>query len=156
MAETNSSNEVRGVLLPLNSGKLLLPNAAISEVVSYRQPEQLDGDKPGWLLGHFSWRQQQIPLVCFDSLVGRQAVDVGTRARIAISNTLNGNPDYPFIGILLRSVPHLVRVSKSTFTPVDVPRDLGEVVQQQVIIEGEEAWIPNLDILEWLVSEQLS
>ncbi len=78
MAETNSSNEIRGVLLPLNSGKLLLPNAAISEVVSYRQPERLDGDKPGWLLGHFSWRQQQIPLVCFDSLVGQQAVDAGT------------------------------------------------------------------------------
>ncbi len=45
MAETEHSIEVRGVLLPINSGKLLLPNASISEVVNYSQPEPLEGDK---------------------------------------------------------------------------------------------------------------
>ncbi len=81
-------------------------------------------------------------------------MEAGTRARIAISNTLNGNQNRPFIAILLHSVPHLVRVSTSTLTAVDVPLELGEVVQQQVIIGDEAAWIPNLDVLEWLVSEQ--
>lgn len=155
MAEISSQTEVRSVLLPLCTGKLLLPNASVMEVVSYLQPEPLEGEKPAWLLGSISWREQQVPMVCFDRLTGASEVEVGHRARIAISNTLNGNPDRPFIAILLHSVPHLVRITETSLTPIDVPRDLGEVVQQQVIIDGEEAWIPNLDTLERLVSEQL-
>lgn len=155
MATNSGPAEIRSVFLPLHSGKLLLPNAAVTEVVSYQTPEPLANTTAEWLLGQVDWRKQKVPLVCFDRLAGQPAVDAGSRARIAISNTLNGNPERPFIAILLHAVPHLVRVSSENIDPLEVQKKLGGVVEQQVMVNGEEVWIPNLDILEWLVSEQL-
>lgn len=140
--------ELRGVLLPLRIGQLLLPNASVSEVIGYRDPEQPPDQAPDWLLGIFSWRQYPIPLVSFESLLGAEEISVGARARIAICNTLNGNTDRPYVGILLRSIPHLVRVIEPLITPADDDEEVGEMVARKVRISGQEAWIPDLDELE--------
>lgn len=140
--------EVRGVLLPLRGGQLLLPNASVSEVIGYRDPEPPPDNAPDWLLGVMSWRQYPIPLVSFDSLLELSDTTVGARARIAICNTLNGNTERPYVGILLRSIPHLVRVIEPLITPMEQPGDIGEMVARKVRISGQEAWIPDLDALE--------
>lgn len=147
--------EVRGVLLPLKAGQLLLPNASVSEVIGYRDPEPPPEDAPAWLLGIMSWRQYPIPLVSFDSLLGLSDTSIGARARIAICNTLNGNVDRPYVGILLRSIPHLVRVIEPLITPMEQPGDVDEMVARKVRISGQEAWIPDLDALESALEEVL-
>ena len=148
MSSAMTSYEVRGVLLPLQSAQLLLPNASVSEVVGYMIPDPIDGEVPEWLLGRFSWRQQSVPLVSFEGLVGLPQQEIGHRARVAICNSLNGNAECPYIGIVLTSIPHLVRISADNISAQDESEDLGEMVAQQVILAGEKAWIPDLDALE--------
>ena len=150
-----TQQEIRGVLLPLRAGQLLLPNASVSEVIGYRDPEAPPENAPDWLLGVMSWRQYPIPLISFDNLLGLSDNSIGARARIAICNTLNGNAERPYIGILLRSIPHLVRVIEPLITPVDVPGGTGEMVARKVRISGQEAWIPDLDALERALDEIL-
>jgi chemosensory pili system protein ChpC len=147
--------EVRGVLLPLRFGQLLLPNASVSEVIGYRDPEPPPEHAPEWLLGIMSWRQYPIPLVSFDSLLGHSDTSIGARARIAICNTLNPNPERPLIGILLRSIPHLVRVIEPLITPADDTGEAVEMMARKVRISGQEAWIPDLDALEKALDEIL-
>lgn len=147
--------EVRAVLIPLHHGRLLLPNASVAEVVGYQEPETLPGT-PDWLAGMISWRQQQVPLVCFDRLAGMLPGDMAVRARIAVCNALGGNPQRPYIALLAQSVPRLVRVSEEVIRPDPEPADLGAAVLRQVLIGGEGAWIPDLDVVERLVEEALA
>ena len=153
MAQT--SEEVRAVLIPLHHGQLLLPNASVAEVVGYKEPEVLP-ETPDWLLGMVSWRRQQVPLVCFDSLSGMSPGDVAIRARFAVCNALGGNPERPYIALLAQSIPRLVRVSEDVIETDPEPVELGKPVQRQVLINGERAWIPDLDVVEWLVEEALT
>ncbi|MCW8891251.1 MAG: chemotaxis protein CheW [Sedimenticola sp.] len=153
MSIKQTSGEVRGVLLPLQEGQLLLPNAAVCEVVSYRPPEAVASEGADWLLGTFSWRNNAIPLVSFETLLGREAGEVGHRARVAICNTLNGDESLPYIGILLHSAPHLIRVTEEVIAPVNGNDSLNEVVASQVVVNGVDALIPDLDALELLLSE---
>jgi len=147
--------EVRGVLLPLQERQLLLPNASVSEVAGYEKPP-LQPDLPDWLLGMQLWRQLEVPLVFFERLVGVPAAEPGARARVAICNALGGDQQRPFIGILLSSIPRLVRVNEEVIVPLEDPEDLGPEVQRQVIINGEEAWIPDILVLDRVIREALS
>jgi len=140
--------DVRSVLLPLKGGQLMLPNAAVSEVVGYRKPEQESRPASGWFLGTQVWRQQILPLVSFERLLGLPAEAPSRHSRVAVCNTLNGNPKLPYIGVLLHNIPRLVRASEENIAPLEPPRNLGIFVLRQVKILGEEAWIPDLDALE--------
>ena len=153
MTDSAKLPEIRGVFLPLQSGRLLLPNAAVSEVVDYHESKQESDDAPEWLMGMTKWRGESVPLISFDALVGSPTVEIESRARIAICNTLNGNARIPFIAILLTSMPYLIRVSEEVVIPLQEKADLGKVVAQQVEINKEKAWIPDLDVLEKTVSQ---
>ena len=139
---------VRGVLLPLQQEQyLLLPNTSLSEVVGYRSPETAPEGAPEWLLGNLRWRQFQVPLVSFDLLLDPSRREIGQRARIAICNSVAGNPRRPYLAILLRTVPRLARVSADTIAPLD-ESDLPPLLARHLRVGDQEAWIPDLDALE--------
>ncbi len=147
--------EIRGVLLPLHEAQLLLPNASVSEVVGLEELRVVP-DMPAWFLGIQLWRGQEIPVVSFEELVEVPAVEPGVRSRVAVCNTLGGNPRRPFIGLLLTSTPRLVRVREDVVAPQSNEQELGAVVKRQVIINGENAWIPDMNSVEWVVQEAMS
>ena len=147
--------EVRAVLLPVHNGQLLLPNASVAEIVGFREPTELPGS-PDWLLGMISWKWQEIPLVCFDALVGMPAEKIAVRARIAICYTLSENAKRPFLGLLTQSVPHLARASEELIKSDPEPAELGEGVIQQILVNSEKAWIPDLDKIESMIEAILA
>jgi chemosensory pili system protein ChpC len=147
--------EIRGVLLPLHEAQLLLPNASVSEVVGLEQLKQLS-DVPEWFLGTQEWRGQVIPVISFEKLLGLPVAEPGVRARVAVCNTLGGNKDCPFIGLLLASTPRLVRITEDAIAPQSDEQELGEAVKRQVIINEENAWIPDMNSVEWVVQEAVS
>ncbi|MEW7976851.1 MAG: chemotaxis protein CheW [Candidatus Sedimenticola endophacoides] len=148
MSAQVSVGEIRGVLLPIHSGQLLLPNASVAEVTGYQQPSPPGDDFPGWLLGGFPWRQQTVPLISFDHLIGAGEADAGLRARVAICNTTSSGGTHPHFALLLRSIPHLVRISEENVSALDDAEPGHAMVAQRVRLNGEEAMIPDLDALE--------
>ena len=83
--------EIRGVMIPVTGGRVLLPNATVAEVITYSQPESV-ANAPKWLLGRLSWRGWRLPLFSFPMLTGgaegarRQRQDAVPRtARAGIS-----------------------------------------------------------------------
>jgi len=148
MSRETKQLEVRGVLLPLHGGQLLLPNVSISEVAGYRTPEAPPEGAPDWLLGVLTWRQFNVPLISFDNLFGYRQWELGHRARIAICHTITGRARRHYIGILLRSVPHLVRVTEEVIEPLGEVLDGNVTLARQVKIGDQDAWIPDLEHLE--------
>jgi chemosensory pili system protein ChpC len=153
MSDTAPPSEVRSVLLPLQQGRLLLPNAAVCEVVGYRDPDRGPEDAPAWWLGQFAWRQHSVPMISFERLMGQGVAAPGHRARLAICNTLSGSDLTPYVGIVLDSAPHLVRVTEDTLSPVEAAEDLVDCVLNQVLVNHEPALIPDLDAIERQLTE---
>jgi chemosensory pili system protein ChpC len=153
--DADANIEIRGVLLPLHEAQLLLPNASISEVVALEELRVIP-DMPSWFLGIQLWRGQEIPVISFEELVEVPAIEPGTGSRVAVCNTLGGNPRRPFIGLLLTSTPRLVRVSEDVVAAQGNEQELGEAVKSQIIINGENAWIPDMNSVEWVVQEAMS
>ena len=83
------------------------------------------------------------------------AAEIGHGARVAICKTLGGNPERPFLGIVLSSMPQLVRVTEEVIAPLSEEEELGSVVLRQVVVNNRAAWIPDLNALEWVVQEAL-
>ncbi len=145
-----TSKELRGILLPVGSHNLLLPNAAVAELIGYQEPEA-EADRPDWWLGRIEWRGMRIPVISLEQAMGRDAPKRSQRVRIAVVNSLNGNPELPYIGLLTIGISRLARVSV-----VNLELDPGGAVDTPLVLEsvklGEQlAWIPDLDQLEQLV-----
>jgi chemosensory pili system protein ChpC len=147
--------EIRGVLLPLHEAQLLLPNASVSEVVGLEEL-RVEADMPRWFLGVQMWRGQEIPIISFEALIEIPVIEPGVRSRVAVCNTLGGNPKRPFIGLLLTSTPRLVTVTEDVVSPQTNEQELGDAVMRQVTINGESAWIPDMNSVEWVVQEAMS
>lgn len=135
----------------VTAGDLVLPNAAVAEVISYREPESVS-DVPEWFKGIIEWRGLRVPLVDYSQLTGRQPSEPGKRHRVAILNTLNGETDMPFMGIIMEGIPHLVQASQASVTLAEND-ELPEAVHCRIYSDGEPAEIPDLDVLEKMIRD---
>lgn len=155
--EQQSANiVVRSVLMPLQGATLLLPNAAVSEVVSLQTEERFGHEgAQGWLRGTQVWRQQIVPLVAFEKLLQMPFDDSGQDMMVAVCNTLNGNPRRPYVGILMSDIPHLFRAHMDMIETITEGPDGDGVIKAKVKVGGEELTIPDLDGLETRINAML-
>ena len=151
----DDSEEVRGVYIPIEGNRLVLPNAVVAEVVSYTEPTALSGT-PDWFIGEIVWRRVPVPVISFEQALGDSEMSApGHRARIAIFNTLNGSSNLPFIGVIAKSIPGLVRIKSENIVAVGDRDDASSLVLHEVTLQGEKGLIPNLDRLEEMVAEEM-
>ena len=74
---------VHCLLIPLHKETMLLPNAAVAEVIAYSDPETIP-DAPDWLQGWLSWRDRKVPLISFEVASGRKMSTDKLGKRIAV------------------------------------------------------------------------
>ncbi len=140
---------VHCLLLPLFEETMLLPNAAVAEVISYAEPESIP-DGPDWLLGWLPWRDRKVPLISFEIASGRMVSDDLQGNRIAVLNTLNSNPRVPYIAVLIQDLPKLHLVQPDSITARDDAEPRQSVVGQY-LADGEPVLVPDIDDLEMRV-----
>ncbi len=58
------SDEIRGVMIPVGTERLLLPNATVAEVLARVEVEPVAG-APEWLAGRIAWHGWQVPMIVF-------------------------------------------------------------------------------------------
>jgi chemosensory pili system protein ChpC len=131
---------------------LLLPNAAVAEIIGNREVEALD-DVPEWFVGFISWRGRQVPLISFETLTGKEVREAGKGSRIVVFNALGGNEYLPFFAAVSDGIPRLLQVNQSVVTALAEDDRHAEGVLCPVLVEGEPALIPDLDAMENLLME---
>ncbi|MBP7625239.1 MAG: chemotaxis protein CheW, partial [Xanthomonadales bacterium] len=62
-------SEIRGLMITVTNGRVLLPNANVTEILTYSMPEAIE-NAPDWLLGRTRWRGWRVPLISFSVLTG--------------------------------------------------------------------------------------
>ncbi|MFC4729607.1 chemotaxis protein CheW [Coralloluteibacterium thermophilus] len=152
---STSQRDIRGVLIAVDGGRLLLPNASVAEVITYSAPEPVPG-APDWLLGRTPWRGWRLPLVSFPRLAGWHMRDDEGGTKVAILKLLGGSPRLPYVAVLAQGFPRLVTVSPHTLITLD--EDSGRSARGEharVLLNEESAVVPDLEAIERLLEEAL-
>ena len=147
MATTTLAPDVRGVMIPVTDTRVLLPNACISEVITYGHPQEFE-DAPDWVLGAMNWRGWRLPLFSFSSLIGLVPEEDVSGAKVAILKAFSAVHTMPYIGMLAQGFPRLTAVTSDTLQIVDSNDPVPEGAVFRVVVEEEEGTIPDLDMIE--------
>ncbi len=143
---------VRSQLIPIEGDNLILPNTAIAEVIFYVEPEAIS-TAPEWVLGRLSWRDRSIPLISFELACEQPQPVPDPRSKIVVVNTVGGNPEINFFAIVTQGLPQLLLIDEGKIAPIEHETEASPLILGRVIVNGEPAIIPNLDVLEsWLLA----
>lgn len=147
-----NSQSLSCVMIPVCDRQLLLPNVSIAEVVDFSSTDA-DANAPDWLAGFLDWRGLKLPVISYDAANGGSLTVPGAnRGRIIVLNTIGASHQQaPFMALIIQGIPSQTRLEEEQIRQLDGatgPADL-----MQVEVDGETAWIPNLDYLESLALE---
>ena len=147
--------EIRGVMIPVTGGRVLLPNATIAEVITYTAPEQIE-NAPSWLLGRLSWRGWRLPLFSFSMLSGMAPDENVGNAKVAVLKALGNNAKLPFVALLAQGFPRLTTVLPDLLISAGDESELALGVRAQVLVRNDHAVIPDLGRIEAMVADALA
>lgn len=147
--------DVRGVLISVTEGRLLLPNANIAEIITFSDPEPVE-NAPDWLLGRVRWRGWRLPLISFSMFAGWGS-EVGTfGTKVAVLKALGNNPKLPYFAVLSTGFPRLVTVSTSNLQEVQDIKDLPLGIYSKVMLNAAAAIVPDMLLIELMIDKALN
>src|SRR5690554_2018723 len=137
------------VMIPMTDRQLLLPNVSIAEVVDFNSTDP-GANPPDWLVGYLDWRGQTLPVISYDAANGGALTVPGeNRGRIIVLNTLGPDDNKaPVMALVTQGIPGQARLDESQVRKLD--GEPGPADLMLVDVDGEAAWIPNLEYLESL------
>jgi len=154
MTQDGVIDEIRGVLIQVAGDRLLLPNAVVAEVLSFSEPDPVDG-APDWLLGSIRWRGWQMPLVAFSRMAGIAADQGGLGSKVVVLKALGGDAKAPYFAVLTQGFPRLVTVPRDELLTQDDGEPLPDGVLARVTLREDSALVPDLARIEERIQESL-
>jgi chemosensory pili system protein ChpC len=139
--------EIRCVLIPSGGVRLLLPNAAVAEVITLAGVEPV-ADAPEWLVGRIAWRGWRVPLVRFDHVAALPEDGSNQASRVAVIKGVSNHPDMPYLAVLTHGFPRLTTLNAELLLPTHDGHDLPFGVRARVLVRDDTAVIPDLEALE--------
>ena len=146
--------DIRGVLISVSQGRLLLPNASVAEVITFSDPEPV-ANAPAWMLGQIRWRGWRLPLLSFSRFAGWSKEEGQIGAKVVVLKALGGNPKLPYFAVLSQGFPRLVTVAQSALSET-ARENLPAGIHSMVMLNDDAAAVPDLVGLERLIDEALS
>ena len=151
-----AQKEVYAVLVTLPGDTLLLPNAAVVEVLSADRLKEASAG-PDWLAGSIVHEGQALPVIQFEVLNGGARTEPTRRTRVAILHGISGQLGGGRFGVLCQGYPHLVTLNRAaTRNTTRNPGDREDLVLTRIRIANTAAAIPDFDVLEAELAQALA
>lgn len=152
MVET--PRDIRGLMITVSNGRVLLPNANVSEIITAATPDQV-ANAPAWLLGRVRWRGWRVPLFSFSLLTGIATREGALNSKVTVLKALSGNPKMPFVAMLCLGFPRLTTVTPDILVPTeDVGIEIPGVLAR-VLVRDDQVFIPDLLAIEAMIRDAL-
>ncbi len=147
-------DELYAVLVSLASDTLLLPNAAVAEVVSADTLAPPAEGLPPWIAGRVTYNNRELAVIRFEVLNGGSAAEDTRRTRLAILQPVTSALRTGQYAVVCQGYPHLVTLNRTALRKEEVlSSDNAEVVFTRVSIANTNALIPNLERIEQLLAQ---
>jgi len=142
------ANEIRGIMMPVSEEKkVLLPNAIIAEVVSYKKLQPVE-NSPNWLFGKINWRGYDIPVICYSSLSTGVHSTKSELGRVAVIKALGDIEKMPYFAMVVSGVPRLQLVTQGDLQVHQTDENENNAIASRVTIQDEMSEIPNIRFIE--------
>lgn len=152
MVET--PRDIRGLMITVSNGRVLLPNANVSEIITAATPDPV-ANAPAWLLGRVRWRGWRVPLFSFSILAGIATKEGALNSKVTVLKALSGNPKMPFVAMLCLGFPRLTTVTPDILVPTeDVGIEIPGVLAR-VLVRDDQVFIPDLMGIEAMIRDAL-
>lgn len=135
--------DLRVLLLPNREGSLLLPVAAVVEILRPEGTLPPSPGAPGWLIGSLEWRGRQLPLVRVVERAGP------VRPYAVVCCAPGGGTELPFLALESAGLPRLERVKLADLGPglgAGAPPPL--FTARAFSLSGKPTWLLDLGALE--------
>ncbi|HEX7031050.1 MAG TPA: chemotaxis protein CheW [Gammaproteobacteria bacterium] len=146
--------EVYSLLMPVQDGRIIVPRAAVAEVMGYTKPKNRPDDAPDFVLGFIEWQRQQIPLISYEAARGRGVPELGRRTRIAVVFGIGGHLKPDVFAVVTQGYPYLVRVNENVLQSEEMEAD-EPLILARVRMANEKPYIPHLERLEAMIAAGL-
>jgi chemosensory pili system protein ChpC len=145
---------IKSIILTLKNELVVVPNAAVAEIISVQDVHQVEG-APRWLLGKARWRGVELPVVSYEAAGGdnAQAVKINTQVAVMYSASEDEENRYPYIGLAMHGVPHVSTFSREQIKTDETARADHPMVAQRVRINGAAAGILDLFAIEEMLQQ---
>lgn len=140
-----SDKSLPSALIALQDRNLLVPGNLLADVTPMGGMI-VESHKDGWVLGHKYWRNQRIPVVCFENLSGGSLKKHSENARIAVLNRVSSNDGVSFWGLLVQDQPQMMQLKDADLETVSAQLSQAEIAA--VNVKGDQASVPNLVYVE--------
>jgi chemosensory pili system protein ChpC len=147
-------SEIRGLMITVTNGRVLLPNTNVSEIITAATPEPI-ANAPAWLLGRVRWRGWRVPLFSYSILTGLTDREGALNAKVTVLKGLSGNPRMPFVAMMCLGFPRLTTITPDVLIPTGDPTTEPVGVRQRLLVRDDPAYIPDLPAIERLIADAL-
>jgi len=150
-----SENQVKCISLSVSEGKLLLPNAAVAEIVPIKNIINV-ANKPAWMLGYLDWRGNSVPLVSFEAMGGIRMPSLASGGiQAAVLFTMGEDKNLPYISILVQGSPGIINVKEEEMLS-NKEEITHPAVEDKVMIAEETYSVMNMENLEAIVKDVMT
>lgn len=151
----SSVRDIRGLMILVSNGRVLLPNASVAEVITYADPERVP-NAPEWLLGKVGWRGWRIPLISFSLMAGMALEERTSGAKVAVVKALDNPQKMPYVGMLTQGFPRLTTISPDILVPnLDFTAERPGVLVN-LMVRDDQVVIPDMHAIESSITEALA
>ncbi|MGB5396992.1 MAG: chemotaxis protein CheW [Gammaproteobacteria bacterium] len=148
-----ASNQVKCILLTLRTENVVVPNAAVAEIVSLREIHKIE-NAPKWLMGKMTWRGIEIPLVSFEAAAEVAGAGMGaTQAAVLYLINKDDNLAYPYVGLAISGVPHVSHFGRDQINADTRVTRSHPMVAQRIRINGAAASILDIDAIGTMITQ---
>lgn len=150
--------DIRALMITVANGRVLVPNALVSEIITAASPEPIAG-APAWIRGRVNWRGWRVPLFSFSMLAGLAETEPALNAKITLLKALSGNPRMPFMAMTCIGFPRLTTVGSDELLPAPnagkgARRRPG--ILMEILLREDRAMLPDLPSIESMITEALN
>ncbi len=151
----SSAQVIKCVILTLRTENVMIPNAAIAEIISARDTSRVE-NVPDWYVGKMPWRGVDVPLVSFEAAIGHEVKGLNLNTQVAVLYAVSKDAKDPYVGLVMSGIPHVSNFSKNQI--ITDPDSLLEaeshpMVAQKTRINGAAVSILDIDAIESMVNE---
>jgi chemotaxis signal transduction protein len=136
---------VRCLIVPADLGFLVMPSAAVAEVVPLVLDEASSAE--GSRLGTMAWRGVHVPVYSMEGLAGKSIPVFGKRSKACVFYPWKGTDKNMFFALATKHDPRPRLLSSDDIKASDDEQAESEFISASFLYDGELALIPDLQAI---------
>lgn len=147
MTEPVNREFVNALFSVIESGRVVMPDAVIAEIVDFQATHPESDDVPTWYLGRLPWRGMFIPLISLEALNNDSFFRQGRSLKIIVIHGVYNRKTLPYWSYVALETPRMQRLPQDALQ-VDEQAVLGMVERMHAQFGGEDVIVPDIAKIE--------